>query len=404
MALPRVLFAMSPIGGGAEVFVEIAAGLRRRGWTADVLAPSTTRAFEADAGVRLRYFDIPPMESRAPELGSVAFHWNYGLGAHQALKGLELEYDLVMAHLPWGIAKVYAHERRRPLVGFCDCCWVDSFPVFRKEAPNLAPDWVSYALQCHLHEETMRACDRLLAPSRFFARHWGERAGGLAVDVIPHGRDPARYPHGADKAEAKRRAKMPVDRKMLLAVGYDFARKGHHHVAEVALRLDGASAYTVAAGPARDLFQSWFDRDGGLWNRFYVHPYAPHDAVQAYLQAADAFIFPSYMESFGLAPVEAMACGVPVVMHRSASLPELVDDGVEGFLCAEGDIDALTARVNDLLSDDDRRRAMGRAARARFERDFTLERTVAAYERYFLGVLEGRRAPALPAEGEGGAP
>jgi glycosyltransferase involved in cell wall biosynthesis len=405
--VPKVLFAMSPIGGGAEVFVEIAAGLAARGWTADMLVPSHTRAHAIDAGTRLRYFEVPPCESRAPELGSVAHHFAYAHGAYRALAACEREYDLVVAHLPWGVAKMYARRRSRPLVGFCDCCWTDTFLTFGEKRPTPAADWVGYDLQVHLHDDTMRACDRLLAPSRFFAARMGRR--GFAVDVIPHGRDPARYPPAADKALAKRKAGMPAERKMVLAVGFDFGRKGHHLTAEVALRLSESEAYVVIAGPRHEQFAHWFGRDETLHRRLFVHPHAPHDAVARYLAAADVFLFPSYMESFGLAPVEAMASEVPVVAHRSASLPELIDDGVEGFLCPEGDVDAIAARVMELLHDDARRREMGRAGRARVRRDFTLERTVGAWDAYLREAAKGPvrsedASGAGPAGGPGGAP
>ena len=75
-----------------------------------------------------------------------------------------------------------------------------------------------------------------------------------------------------------------------------------------------------------------------------------HDLV-ALLSSADLFLLPSAQESFGLAALEAMACGTPVVAARVGGLPEVIEDGTTGFLCDEDDVDAMAARGVDLLTD-----------------------------------------------------
>ena len=75
------------------------------------------------------------------------------------------------------------------------------------------------------------------------------------------------------------------------------------------------------------------------------------------LSIADLFLLPSAQESFGLAALEAMACGVPVVASNAGGLPEVIDDGVTGFLHPIGDVDAMAASGLLLLSDDDLARA-----------------------------------------------
>lgn len=79
-------------------------------------------------------------------------------------------------------------------------------------------------------------------------------------------------------------------------------------------------------------------------------------------RAMDLFVFPSLLEGFGLAVVEAMAAGVPAVVSNRGSLPEVVDDGVTGLVCDVMDRPGFVRRVHDLLADPDRLRAMGALA------------------------------------------
>lgn len=75
-----------------------------------------------------------------------------------------------------------------------------------------------------------------------------------------------------------------------------------------------------------------------------------HDLV-ALLSSADVFLLPSAQESFGMAAMEAMSCGTPVVASRVGGLPEVIEDGHTGFLCDEDDVEAMAGRAIELLTD-----------------------------------------------------
>ena len=105
----------------------------------------------------------------------------------------------------------------------------------------------------------------------------------------------------------------------------------------------------------------------------------------AYLLAA-----PTQHESFGLVLAEAMACGVSVVATRVASVPEIVEDGVTGFLVPWDDPGALAGALEALLGDPGRARAMGGAGRARVERRFDWETIIRQWEDLLYEVVEGR--------------
>ena len=79
-------------------------------------------------------------------------------------------------------------------------------------------------------------------------------------------------------------------------------------------------------------------------------------------------------ELFGLALVEAMACGAPVIASRAASLPEIVEDGATGFLVSPNDPEAIGAAVREIGADPIRWRSMSAASRKRVEERFTWQR------------------------------
>ena len=107
------------------------------------------------------------------------------------------------------------------------------------------------------------------------------------------------------------------------------------------------------------------------------------------MACADLFLLPSETESFGLAALEAMACGVPVVASRTGGLPEVIDDGESGFLLEVGNVEAMAEAGVRLLTDDDLHDAVSEAGRRAAETRFSAESVVPLYEAYYDRVLGG---------------
>jgi len=111
------------------------------------------------------------------------------------------------------------------------------------------------------------------------------------------------------------------------------------------------------------------------------------DRVAPLLEAADLFLLPSATESFGLAALEAMASGVPVIASDVGGLPEVVEHETNGYLAPVGDVDQMATYAIELLSDYPRRKAFANAARKRAATVFDHRKIVPQYEAIYEQIL-----------------
>ena len=125
-----------------------------------------------------------------------------------------------------------------------------------------------------------------------------------------------------------------------------------------------------------------------------IHFLGKQDNVNELLPLADLMLMPSEMESFGLAALEAMACGVPAIATRVGGVPELIDDGINGRLFEVGDVEAMSRAAIALLTDEPARQRMADAARKTAQDRFCASRIIPLYEEYYDRVI--RRTQAHP--------
>jgi len=206
------------------------------------------------------------------------------------------------------------------------------------------------------------------------------------IEAIPNFVDTERF-HRLPK-DHFRRAIAPNDERLLVHVSNFRPVKRAGDTVEVAARLKAAGIpvklLLVGDGPDRAPTEN---RARCLGLHDDVRFLGKQDPIEEILSIADVFLMPSGSETFGLAALEAMACGVPVVSSDIGGLPELNVDGETGFLCPLADVDALAAATQRILEDDDLHARMAGAARARAE-TFSLDRIVPRYEAHYERVRE----------------
>jgi len=111
--------------------------------------------------------------------------------------------------------------------------------------------------------------------------------------------------------------------------------------------------------------------------------------VDAY-HSCDALLFPSRLEGLPIAPLEAMACGKPIIAARISSLPEVVEDGVSGILCEPNNVGQFAAACQRLAASPAKLRQTGAAARHRAETFFSVSAIVPQYIRLYEKLLDSK--------------
>ena len=170
--------------------------------------------------------------------------------------------------------------------------------------------------------------------------------------------------------------------------------KNVSHVVRVFHRIlqRGLSAklLLIGDGPDRSNVEQ-LTRDLGIQEA--VRFLGKQDPIQEFLSIADLFLLTSGSESFGLAPLEAMACSVPVVCSDVGGLPELVEGSGAGYLCPVGDIEAFSEISVKILTDDALHAQLARNARDYVVKHYDTHSIVSQYETYYEEIV-GKMATA----------
>ncbi len=340
----------------------VAGQLRRRAYSPELTAAIHTRPFHEI--VRLVASKLGPRRLVAHETGRFSID-----GVYQALD------RTVARRLRTGAFRgVYAYEdgaefsfraaRQHGLRTLYDLpigYWRAAHTLLLEEAER-EPEWAATLSgnRDSIAKNERKDAELALADIVFVASSYTRRTLSEAADfkgtvvVVPYGAP-------AFQSVSTATDTAPGKKLRVLFVGSLGQRKGLSYLFAACRTMHAAVTLTVIGRkPAEPC--AVLDRE--LKNVRWI-PSCPHQEILAEMAAHDVFVFPSLFEGFGLVLLEAMAMGLPIITTAHTAGPDLIHEGVEGFIVPIRDSGAIAARLELLHLDPDRLAQMSRAARLR---------------------------------------
>lgn len=232
------------------------------------------------------------------------------------------------------------------------------------------------AISSYLRERTREAFDIDVEP------------GGTEIEVIRNFVNCDVYVRNPDLVSEMRPRYAAPTEKLIVHLSNFRPVKRVTDVVEVFARIAKempARLMLIGDGPDRSAAEYLAHRLGVFDQVLFL---GKQDNVNELLPLADLMIMPSEMESFGLAALEAMACGVPAIATRVGGVSELIDDGVTGRLFEVGYIAGMSAAAIELLASREDLSAMAFAARRTAQDRFCATRIIPLYEEYYRRVIQ----------------
>ena len=358
-----------PVPGGMERILQLLCENERPDVDSSVLVANVERAT-----VREELAGVPV--TRLASLGRIG---SVGICPTPPLWLRRLDGELVVVHEPNPVALVSVllpRPRGSVLVWF--------------HSEVVRPRWKYRILYRPFLRAVLRRAVRIIVSSPVLARHAVELQDFRdKCVVVPFGVDTRRLVATDEVRVHVNALRARHQTPILLFVGRLVPYKG----VDVLLRaLNGIEATTllVGDGPLRPVLETQV-RELGLSRVRFLGEVSDTQLTALY-HAADLFVLPSVTraEAFGVVQLEAMACGVPVVStNLRTGVPWVNQHDETGLVAPPGDADRLRQALHALLSDRPRREALGRYARARVHREFTLTRMVQLTSRLYREVHGG---------------
>ncbi len=232
--------------------------------------------------------------------------------------------------------------------------------------------------------------DGVTAVSEFLKKRTQDEFGlENEIEMIPNFVDTERFAPKPDKVRRRQFAK--DDERVLMHISNFRPVKRVEDIIKIFHLIDKKiTSKLVLIGDGPDLSKALLlSRDFGIEDK--VVSLGGQDYVENLLPLADLFLLPSDQESFGLVALEAMSCGVPVIATRTGGLPEVVIDGENGLLSPLGDVELMSQKGIELLSDENRLNRFRENCRKRAVEKFDSKLIVPKYEKYYEKIVNSKQ-------------
>ncbi|HEU4326481.1 MAG TPA: glycosyltransferase family 1 protein [Roseiflexaceae bacterium] len=395
--------------GGQNVYVdEVSRNLARLGYAVDVFtrrdSPDLPEVVEWAPGVRIVHLTAGP-----PQIVLKDDIWPHMPAFYDTLLEFMLRdgarYDLIHGNF-WMSGWVAARIGRR--------LGIPSVQIFhamgKTKRRHQGGQDTSPSGRITVETDVVALVDRLIAqcPSEQVELIDDYGADPAKVALIPSAVNIERF-RPMPRAQARRRIGLAGDGPVVVYVGRMLPRKDVRNLvrafgllmredasgplADARLLLVGGETDTPdpEATPEIGVLQQLAAEEGIADRVIFTGRRGP-DTLRLYYCAGDVAVTTPWYEPFGLTPLEAQACGVPVIGSAVGGITYTIEDGVTGALVPPRDPEALAGRLRELLTQPELRARMGRAARGRVEREFTWPVVAQRTARLYQTLLAERHA------------
>lgn len=352
--------------GGMNVYVmQLAREFGRRGHQVDVFTryhdPLDPQVVELGEGARVVHLKAGPYDTTKQDLFQFIPEFLNALEAFRAEEAVD--YDLIHSHY-WLSGQIGITKSE-----MWDVPHVSTFHTLAKTKMRARAGEQESEIRSNVERTVMECADGLVVSTETekddLVRLY--QASGNKVKVVPAGVDLELF-YPRDKNEAKQKLGIQENR-VILYVGRIEPLKGIDILVEaVSLLEDPADTRLVIVGGSLEddaelgKLKALSERLG-IQEKVTFTGSVPQDMLPDFYSAADAFVLPSYYESFGLVALEAMACGTPVVVSRVGGLKTFIKQGETGYLIPWRCPEPFAQRLDMLLANPALKESMGRAAR-----------------------------------------
>jgi N-acetyl-alpha-D-glucosaminyl L-malate synthase BshA len=215
-----------------------------------------------------------------------------------------------------------------------------------------------------------------------------KKLGAKKTIVIPNGVDTKKF-KPLDKAKLRKKYRILSDRHVIISVSRLTEKNGIDYLIKaLALLKDlDVSLLIVGDGNQRPYLEV-LTKKLELEDKIKFLGYVPHEKTVEYLNIGDIFVRPSLDEGFGIAFVEAMACGISVVGTNVGGIPDIIDNGVNGLLVTPANIEELAEAIDRLLGDKKLRNKFAKNGIVTVKRKFAWENVLARVEKLYESLLK----------------
>jgi D-inositol-3-phosphate glycosyltransferase len=394
--------------GGQNIYVaHVAHCLAKAGHHVDVLTrrddASLPSVVDLRPGARVIHIDAGPPRF-VPKEKLLGYMPAFAKASEQLLRH-SIPYDVV--HANFFMSGLVA-MRLKDALGIPFAITFHALGLVRREHQKDADAFPPQRV--NLERELVRQADAIVAecPQDYtdLMRLYG--ANPEVMTMVPCGFDPAEFAP-LDKLTARARLGLQPGEFVVLQLGRLVPRKGIDNVIRALQYLPpGLPAHVlVVGGESREPDETktpeigrlrQVARESGVHDRVTFTGHRRRDELRDYYAAADVFVTTPWYEPFGMTPLEAMACGTPVVGSDVGGIPYSVSDGVTGYLVPPHDPQALALRLAQLHANPALARALGRAGIRRARSMFTWKRVTDQLMEVYQSVRETQTEPARPAQ------